>query len=73
MKIKLILGDVRDKGAIIKAMRGSDIVVHLAAIKHVPLAESQPDEAIKTNIIGTQNLIEAAIINNVKSIKIINK
>jgi len=67
-KIELILGDVRDKDAIIKAMKDSDIVIHLAAVKHVPLAECQPDEAIKTNIIGTQNIIEAANKNNVEMV-----
>jgi UDP-N-acetylglucosamine 4,6-dehydratase len=64
------IGDVRDKNALIKACKGVDYVFHLAALKHVPVCEDQPYEALKTNVLGTQNLIEAAIANKVK--KVIN-
>ncbi len=63
--VRYLIGDVRDKRRLVEALRGCDIVVHAAAMKHVHLAEMQPMEAIKSNILGTQNLIEAAIENGV--------
>jgi FlaA1/EpsC-like NDP-sugar epimerase len=59
------IGDVRDREALSKACIGVDILFHLAALKHVPVCEDQPYEALKTNVIGTQNVIEAAIENKV--------
>ncbi len=56
--LRFFLGDVRDKNRLKYAMSGVDIVIHTAAVKHVPTAEYNPTEAIKTNIIGAQNLIE---------------
>ena len=67
---RFLIGDIRDKERLITAMKGIDIVYHAAALKHVPLCEYNPFEAIKTNVLGTQNVIEAAIENNVK--KVIN-
>ena len=67
-KLKFIIGDVRDYSALKKATRGVDIIFHLAALKHVPICEEQPEEAIKTNIIGIQNLIDVAIENKVKKV-----
>lgn len=67
-RLRFIIGDIRDKEAVMEAMQGVDYVFHLAALKHVPICENQPNEAIKTNIIGTQNLIEACILNNVKKL-----
>jgi len=67
-KIKFIIGDVRDRDALDYSCRGADYVFHLAALKHVPVCEEQPQEAIKTNIIGTTNLINAAIANKVKKV-----
>ena len=64
------IGDVRDKEALKAACQGVDYVFHLAALKHVPVCEDQPYEALKTNVIGTQNVIEAAIDNGVS--KVIN-
>ncbi|SDD30215.1 Polysaccharide biosynthesis protein [Paenibacillus sp. UNCCL117] len=64
------IGDVRDKEALVAATRGVDYVFHLAALKHVPVCEDQPYEALKTNVVGTQNIIEASIENKVK--KVIN-
>jgi len=54
-----LIGDIRDEKAIRKACKRVDIVYHLAAIKHVSICENQPMEAVKTNIIGTQNVIDA--------------
>ena len=67
---RFLIGDVRDKERLIMAMKDIDIVYHAAALKHVPLCEYNPFEAIKTNVLGTQNVIEAALINGVK--KVIN-
>jgi FlaA1/EpsC-like NDP-sugar epimerase len=67
-KIKFIIGDIRDYAALKKATKNVDYIFHLAALKHVPICEEQPDEAIKTNIIGTQNLIDAAVENKVKKV-----
>lgn len=66
-QIEYIIGDVRDADAVDRLFnRGIDIVFHLAALKHVPVCENQPQEAIKTNINGTTNLINAAIKYKVK-------
>jgi FlaA1/EpsC-like NDP-sugar epimerase len=67
---RFLVGDIRDRERLIKAMEDVDIVYHAAALKHVPLCEYNPFEAIKTNVMGTQNLIDAALINNVS--KVIN-
>ncbi|ANE46086.1 UDP-N-acetylglucosamine 4,6-dehydratase [Paenibacillus swuensis] len=69
-RLSFCIGDVRDKEALMKACQGVDYVFHLAALKHVPVCEDQPYEALKTNVLGTQNIIEAAIENKVK--KVIN-
>ncbi len=66
--LNFVIGDIRDKEAIQEATQGVDYVFHLAALKHVPVCEMQPQEAIKTNIIGTANLINACIKNNVKKL-----
>ncbi|ULO08471.1 polysaccharide biosynthesis protein [Paenibacillus sp. 19GGS1-52] len=65
-RLNFIIGDIRDKDALIAACRGVDYIFHLAALKHVPVCEDQPYEALKTNVIGTQNVIEAAIVNGVE-------
>jgi len=65
-KIRFIIGDIRDFDAINNACKGIDIIYHLAALKHVPVCENQPQETIKTNINGTTNLINAAINNKVR-------
>lgn len=67
-KLKFIIGDVRDKNIMGHAMRGSHYVFHLAALKHVPVCEENPWEAVLTNIYGTQNVIECAIENNVEKV-----
>lgn len=67
-KIKFILGDVRDARSIGKAMKGVDYVFHAAALKQVPSCEFHPMEAVKTNIIGTENVLDAAIDNDVQKV-----
>lgn len=67
-KLKFIIGDVRDGEALENAARGVDIIFHLAALKHVPVCEEQPQEAVKTNITGTVNLINAAVRNHVEKV-----
>lgn len=67
-KLKFVIGDVRDLDAAKAAMRDVDYVFHLAALKHVPVCEELPLEAIKTNITGTSNIITAAIENRVKKV-----
>ncbi|MBP1905103.1 FlaA1/EpsC-like NDP-sugar epimerase [Paenibacillus turicensis] len=67
-RLSFCIGDIRDKEALTVACQGVDYVFHLAALKHVPVCEDQPYEALKTNVIGTQHVIEAAIENNVKKV-----
>lgn len=67
-RLSFCIGDIRDREALTKACEGVDIVFHLAALKHVPVCEDQPYEALKTNVIGTQNVIEAAIANKVERV-----
>lgn len=67
-KLKFYIGDVRDYSSIEKAMHGVDYVFHAAALKQVPSCEFFPLEAAKTNVFGTQNAIDAAVANKVKSI-----
>ncbi|MFY8300301.1 UDP-N-acetylglucosamine 4,6-dehydratase (inverting) [Pseudoalteromonas sp. SS15] len=66
--MRYFIGDVRDKERLIRAMRGVDYVIHAAALKQVPAAEYNPMECIKTNINGAENVIEAALDNNVKKV-----
>lgn len=66
--IRYFIGDVRDKERLIRAMEGIDIVIHAAAMKHVPIAEYNPDEAVKTNIIGAQNVIDACLHTHVQNV-----
>jgi UDP-N-acetylglucosamine 4,6-dehydratase/5-epimerase len=61
--ISYMIGDVRDGTRLCEASRGYDVIVHLAALKHVPIVEENPKEALLTNIIGTQHVIDAAIQN----------
>ena len=60
-KLRFFIGDVRDRDRLIKAMSGVDFVIHAAALKQVPALEYNPSEAIKTNIIGSKNVIDACI------------
>ena len=67
-KLRFFVGDVRDKDRIITASKDIDIIIHAAAMKHVDIAEYNPMEAIKTNILGAQNVIEASLQNNIKKV-----
>lgn len=67
-KLKFYIGDVRDYASVEKAMRGVDYVFHAAALKQVPSCEFFPLEATKTNVFGTQNVIDAAVANNVAKV-----
>lgn len=67
-QIRFLLGDVRDEQRLVRAFQGVDVVIHAAAMKHVHLAEYNPDECIKTNIGGAQNVIHAALQTNVSNV-----
>jgi UDP-N-acetylglucosamine 4,6-dehydratase (inverting) len=67
-QIRFLLGDVRDKERLVRAFKGVDFVIHAAAMKHVHLAEYNPDECIKTNIGGAQNVIHAALETSVQNV-----
>lgn len=67
-KMRFFIGDVRDADRLKQAMAGIDYVIHAAALKHVPVAEYNPMECIKTNIIGAENVIQAALANRVTSV-----
>ena len=71
-KIKFYIGDVRDIDSLQSAMRGADYVFSAAALKQVPSCEFYPLEAVKTNVYGTANTIEAAIRNNVKKVVVLS-
>jgi UDP-N-acetylglucosamine 4,6-dehydratase/5-epimerase len=67
-KLKFYIGDVRDYQSILNATRGVDYIFHAAALKQVPSCEFHPMEAVKTNVLGTENVLEAAIQNEVKRV-----
>lgn len=67
-KIKFYIGDVRDYQSLLNATRGVDYIFHAAALKQVPSCEFHPMEAVKTNVLGTENVLEAAIQNQVKRV-----
>lgn len=67
-KLKFYIGDVRDYRSALNATRGVDYIFHAAALKQVPSCEFHPMEAVKTNVIGTENVLEAAIQNGVKRV-----
>ena len=67
-KVRFLIGDVRDKDRLKRAFEDIDIVFHAAAMKHVPACEYNPFEAVKTNVMGTQNVIEAALDNDVEKL-----
>ena len=65
-RVRFLLGDVRDKDRLVRATQGVDVVIHAAALKQVTLGEYNPFEPIKTNILGSQNVVEAALDTGVK-------
>ena len=66
--MRYFIGDVRDESRLHRAFHGVDVVVHAAALKHVPIAEYNPFETVKTNVIGAENVINVAIDNRVKKV-----
>jgi len=66
--LTFIIGDIKEREELTKACAGVDYIFHLAALKHVPVCEAQPVEALKTNVTGTQNVIDAALANFVKTV-----
>lgn len=66
--VRFLIGDVRDEKRVLRAMEDIDFVFHLAAMKHVPACEYNPFEAVKTNVIGTQNVIQSAVAAGVKRV-----
>lgn len=71
-RLRFLIGDVRDRERLYRAMNGIDIVVHAAALKQVPACEYNPIEAVKTNIDGSVNVIDAAIDNSVEKVMAIS-
>jgi UDP-N-acetylglucosamine 4,6-dehydratase len=71
-KIKFYIGDVRDYQSVINAVRGVDFIFHAAALKQVPSCEFHPMEALKTNVIGTENVLEAAIMSEVQRVVVLS-
>jgi UDP-N-acetylglucosamine 4,6-dehydratase/5-epimerase len=67
-RLRFLIGDVRDKSRLSRALEDIDIVIHAAALKQIPIAEYNPFEAVKTNVEGTQNLIESCLDNNVEKV-----
>lgn len=67
-RLRFFIGDVRDLQRLQRAFRGVDIVIHAAALKQIPILEYNPFEAVKTNILGSQNVIDAAIDQGVKKV-----
>jgi len=71
-KVKFYIGDVRDYESIDSALKGVDYIFHAAALKQVPSCEFYPLEAVKTNILGTENVLNAAINNKVKKVIVLS-
>jgi FlaA1/EpsC-like NDP-sugar epimerase len=67
-RARFLLGDIRDKDRLDRAMEDVDVVVHTAAMKHVDISEYNPFEAVKTNVVGLQNVVDCAIDNNVDNL-----
>ncbi|SDZ75856.1 UDP-N-acetylglucosamine 4,6-dehydratase (inverting) [Desulfuromusa kysingii] len=67
-QIRYFIGDIRDKDRLKKAMQDIDVVIHAAALKHVPIAEYNPFECIKTNVLGAQNVVDACLETQVKKV-----
>jgi len=71
-KVKFYIGDVRDYASVSEAMTGVDYIFHAAALKQVPSCEFYPMEAVKTNVIGTENVLNAAIANGVRRVVVLS-
>lgn len=71
-KIRTLIGDIRDKDRLKRAFEGVDIVFHAAALKHVPLCEINPFDAVKTNVVGTQNVMDCAIDEGLEKVILVS-
>lgn len=71
-RLHFVIGDIRDKDNLKRATKGIHTIFHLAALKHVPVCERNPEEAVKTNILGTQNAVEVAIENEVEKFTLVS-
>lgn len=71
-KLKFVIGDVRDRERVFDAMKGVDLVFHAAALKHVPSCEFFPLEAIKTNVLGSNNVLDAAEFHGVEKVVVLS-
>ena len=69
--LQYMVGDVRDRDRLNLAIRNVDIVFHAAAMKHIDICEENPFDAVKTNVVGTSNILEASIIENISK-RVIN-
>lgn len=67
-KVTFFIGDVRDRNRLVEVLTGVHLVIYAAAMKHMPIAETNPEECFKTNIQGTQNLIDAALVHKVERV-----
>ena len=67
-RLRFFIGDVRDKDRLSRALKDVNIVIHAAALKQMPVAEYNPFEAVKTNVLGTENLIESCLDNNIEMV-----
>jgi UDP-glucose 4-epimerase len=66
-RVKYVIGDIKNYDSLFTIMKGVDYVFHAAALKHIDLAEKSPDETIKINVLGTSNVVNAAIKNGAKA------
>jgi len=71
-KLRFYIGDVRDYSSVLDAVRGVDFIFHAAALKQVPSCEFYPIQAVKTNVLGTENVLEAAIVSKVKKVIVLS-
>jgi UDP-N-acetylglucosamine 4,6-dehydratase len=71
-KIKFYIGDVRDPQSVLNVVRGADFIFHAAALKQVPSCEFHPLEAVKTNVLGTENVLESAILSGVGRVVVLS-
>lgn len=71
-RLQFVIGDVRDRKVTQQAARGIDVIIHAAALKQIPQGEVNPLEFVKTNILGTNNIIDSALLNNVNNVILIS-
>jgi len=70
--LQFVIGDVRDQNTLRRAMAGHDLVLHLAAMKHIPQAEADPDSCYEINVVGSRNVLDAALIHGIKDVVLIS-